>query len=101
MYPNSPDRAEVELIDEIQQELEDVCGWSCVLWAKLQAIKVRLAGGAVGSQRNGPVQEPVAPGPSVGELTSESASEAPFRGSNGFRGSARGSRRSRAGSQER
>jgi hypothetical protein len=94
MYPNSPDRAEVELIDEIQQELEDVCGWSCVLWAKLQAIKVRLAGGAVGSQRNGPVQEPVAPG-------SESASEAPFRGSNGFRGSARGSRRSRAGSQER
>jgi hypothetical protein len=42
-YPGSPDRAELDLLDEVQQELEDVCGWSCVLWAKLEAIKARVA----------------------------------------------------------
>jgi hypothetical protein len=47
-YPGSPDRAASALIDEIQQELEDVRGWSCVLWAKLEAIKARL------QERQGP-----------------------------------------------
>lgn len=32
-------RPDDELIDEIQQELEDVCGWAAILWAKLDRLK--------------------------------------------------------------
>ena len=28
-----------ELVDEIQQELEDVCGWSLLLWIRLERLK--------------------------------------------------------------
>ena len=28
-----------ELVDEIQQELEDVCGWSLLLWIRLEQLK--------------------------------------------------------------
>ena len=28
-------RPAVELVDEIQQELEDVCGWGLLLWIRL------------------------------------------------------------------
>ncbi len=29
------------LVDEIQQELEDICGWGLITWAKLQHLKAR------------------------------------------------------------
>jgi hypothetical protein len=32
-----------ELLDEIQQELEDVCGWSAILWSRLQRLRDELA----------------------------------------------------------
>lgn len=28
-----------DLLVEIQQELEDVCGWSAILWARLQRLR--------------------------------------------------------------
>lgn len=28
-----------KLLDEVQQELEDVAGWSILLWARLQRLK--------------------------------------------------------------
>jgi hypothetical protein len=30
------------LLNEIEQELEDVCGWSVLLWAKLERLRERL-----------------------------------------------------------
>lgn len=32
-------RPAVDLIDEVQQELEDVTGWSAILWLRLEAIR--------------------------------------------------------------
>lgn len=32
-------RPSPELVDEIQQELEDVCGWSLLLWIRLERLK--------------------------------------------------------------
>lgn len=40
------ERPTVELIDEIQQELEDVSGWSCVLWMRLEKLKRGIAAGS-------------------------------------------------------
>jgi hypothetical protein len=37
------ERPVLALIREIQEELEDVCGWSCALWAKLEALKAKAA----------------------------------------------------------
>jgi len=37
------ERPTVDLIREIQEELEDVSGWSCALWARLEALKGRAA----------------------------------------------------------
>jgi hypothetical protein len=37
-----------KLLDEIQQELEDVCGWSAILWSRLQRLRDELT---VGVQR--------------------------------------------------
>ena len=34
------------LVDEIQQELEDVCGWALILWMRLDRVRGRLGGGA-------------------------------------------------------
>jgi hypothetical protein len=31
-----------ELVDEVQQELEDVCGWSLLLWIRLERLKKRV-----------------------------------------------------------
>ena len=35
-------RPAAELVDEIQQELEDVCGWSLILWIRLDALRTRV-----------------------------------------------------------
>lgn len=32
-----------ELVDEVQQELEDVCGWSLLLWIRLERLKQSVA----------------------------------------------------------
>jgi hypothetical protein len=32
-------RPAAELVDEIQQELEDVCGWSLLLWIRLDRLR--------------------------------------------------------------
>jgi len=36
-------RPATELVDEAQQELEDVCGWSPLLWIRLERLKARVA----------------------------------------------------------
>lgn len=36
-------RPPAELVDEIQQELEDVCGWSLLLWIRLERLKAGVA----------------------------------------------------------
>ena len=36
------DRPAVELVDEIQQELEDVSGWSLLLWIRLERLRTRV-----------------------------------------------------------
>ena len=28
-----------ELVDEIMEELEDVCGWSLILWTRLEGLR--------------------------------------------------------------
>jgi hypothetical protein len=35
-------RPAADLVDEIQQELEDVCGWSLILWTKLERARERI-----------------------------------------------------------
>ena len=35
-------RPAVELVDEIQQELEDVCGWGLILWLRLERLRGRV-----------------------------------------------------------
>jgi hypothetical protein len=35
-------RPAVELVDEIQQELEDVAGWSLLLWIRLERLRGRV-----------------------------------------------------------
>lgn len=36
-------RPATELVDEVQQELEDVCGWSLLLWIRLDRLRGRVA----------------------------------------------------------
>ena len=36
-------RPAVELVDEVQQEIEDVCGWSLLLWIRLERLRGRVA----------------------------------------------------------
>lgn len=43
-----------ELLDEIQQELEDVCGWSTILWSRLQRLRDELA---IGVPRGEPADD--------------------------------------------
>jgi hypothetical protein len=38
------------LVLEVQQELEDVCGWAFVLWARLEAIREALEGAGAGQR---------------------------------------------------
>ena len=35
-------RPATELVDEIQQELEDTCGWSLLLWIRLERLRGRV-----------------------------------------------------------
>lgn len=37
------DRPAAELVDEIQQEREDVCGWALILWVRLDGLRGRVA----------------------------------------------------------
>lgn len=32
-------RPAAELVDEVQQELEDVCGWALLLWIRLDRLR--------------------------------------------------------------
>ena len=32
-------RPAAELLDEVQQELEDVCGWGLILWLRLERLR--------------------------------------------------------------
>jgi len=41
-------RPAAELVDEVQQELEDVCGWSLILWLRLERLRGRVEGGHFG-----------------------------------------------------
>lgn len=41
-YGTSQDRPSPELVDEIMEELEDVAGWSILLWSKLRRIRDSL-----------------------------------------------------------
>ena len=34
-------RPAAELVGEVQQELEDVCGWSLLLWIRLERLRAR------------------------------------------------------------
>lgn len=40
-------RPAADLLDEVQQELEDVCGWSLLLWIRLERLRQRI--GAAGN----------------------------------------------------
>jgi hypothetical protein len=35
-------RPAAELVEEVQQELEDVCGWSLLLWIRLDRLRARV-----------------------------------------------------------
>ena len=35
-------RPAAELLDEVQQELEDVCGWGLILWLRLDRLRSHL-----------------------------------------------------------
>ena len=39
----SLERPAMELITEIQEELADVCGWSAILWCRLERIREAAA----------------------------------------------------------
>ena len=41
-YGTSRERPSPELVDEIMEELEDVAGWSILLWSKLRRIRDAL-----------------------------------------------------------
>jgi len=48
-------RPAAELLDELRQELEDVCGWGLILWLRLERLRaaverVEELGGADGRQ---------------------------------------------------
>ncbi len=36
-------RPRAELLDEVQEELLDVCGWSYILWIRLERLRAKLA----------------------------------------------------------
>ncbi len=46
-------RPAAELVDEVQQELEDVCGWSLLLWIRLDALRGRVEQLPEGGERAG------------------------------------------------
>jgi hypothetical protein len=42
-----------ELVDEVQQELEDVCGWSLLLWIRPERLRARVDGTETGGSNHG------------------------------------------------
>lgn len=41
------------LIDEVQEELEDVCGWSLLLWIRLDRLRARVEQLGTGGDNRG------------------------------------------------
>ena len=35
-------RPAAELVDEVMEELEDVCGWGLILWLRLERLRKRV-----------------------------------------------------------
>ena len=46
-------RPAAELVDEIQQELEDVCGWSLLLWIRLERLRGVVEQHELGGEEHG------------------------------------------------
>ena len=46
-------RPAAELVDEIQQELEDVCGWSLLLWIRLERLRGVVEQHELGGKEHG------------------------------------------------
>ena len=46
-------RPAAELVDEIQQELEDVCGWSLLLWIRLERLRGAVERTELGGDHHG------------------------------------------------
>lgn len=46
----SHDRHTLDLIDEVQQELEDVAGWSAILWERLEKLRAKAQRQAEGGR---------------------------------------------------
>jgi hypothetical protein len=44
-------RPAAELVDEVQSELEDVCGWAVLLWVRLDRLRARVAAFGQGGTR--------------------------------------------------
>lgn len=40
---SSFERPVADLITEVQQELEDVCGWSFIWWARFEEVRRKMA----------------------------------------------------------
>lgn len=37
------ERPATELVDEVMEEIEDICGWSLLLWARLDRLREHVA----------------------------------------------------------
>lgn len=46
-------RPAAELVDEVQQELEDVCGWSLLLWIRLERLRGVVEQHELGGKEHG------------------------------------------------
>ena len=46
-------RPAAELVEEVQQELEDVCGWSLILWIRLERLRAGVDAVAVEGETHG------------------------------------------------
>lgn len=52
------ERPPSELLAEIREELEDVCGWGYVLWTRLRALEAQLAEAEARVHEALPAREP-------------------------------------------
>lgn len=46
-------RPAAELVDEVQQELEDVCGWGLLLWIRLDRLRGAIERIELGGDHHG------------------------------------------------
>lgn len=46
-------RPAAELVDEVQQELEDVCGWSLLIWIRLGSLRGAVERIELGGENHG------------------------------------------------